>query len=92
MYSLSCRSIYEDGCDEIYIKEVKINRSEKFGQSQRDKKEKKFNNKDPVPRLCEGQRKESSDLNRERGKIETVPGMISGESSTEEMAVAGEGI
>lgn len=48
--------------------------------------------KTPFPRICKGQRKESSDLKRERGKIEMVPGMISGERSTEKMANAVKGI
>ena len=43
------------------------------------------NSEDSIARTCEGQRKEDSDLKREREKMKMVPGRVSG-GSTEDMA------
>lgn len=55
---------------------------------ERRRKRSSGNNKDSIPRVYKGQRKEGRDLTREKGKMKMVPGMISGESSTEDIAQA----
>lgn len=35
-----------------------------------------------IPRVCEGQKKEQSDLKRERGEMKMVPGRVSRYGST----------
>lgn len=59
MYSLSCRSIYEDGGDEIYIKIAKIKvevRSLNRVKEIRSKRN-SDNNKDPFPEYVRGREK-----------------------------------